>query len=290
MAKDFTSPKKVLDKLEDIKTDPGLKGLAQDMSYKRKFLPEDGEADEGKLKRMSSMFPELIETIDLGIEENSKNVNVLATKIGEVKNQLSMDVNMTLARTELLEQVIGSRVNTVKEMYQAPTIWGIIALLAEFIEEKGNEVDTKHIQEYLQFILDQRIKSVIHETSILAANIIQHEVDSVLTGLNARLWSTENRYEIHQTKIDSGESSMLSLATSVRKLQQRVKLLENCEHKPVQESVIESKLIGQMEALQGELGRMNERMCQLVNDTDNEVIKFFGGLGLRDHLKVWRMG
>ena len=103
--------------------------------YKRQLIETINFEEDSELGKVH----DILQGIDIGLEETSNLVIRVVENQDKIAEEKNKGFNAVSTKLQTLEDLVGHRVDEIHEEYQAPTIWGSVALLASHINSV-NEV------------------------------------------------------------------------------------------------------------------------------------------------------
>ena len=239
--------------------------------YKRQLLDTINFEDDSELLK----FQDVLQGIDLGLEETSNLVvRVVANqdKIAEEKNK---EVNAVSTKLQTLEDLVGHRVVEIHEEYQAPTIWGSVALLASHINSVNDamrEIDPK-LGNLFDDFLEQAV-SVAHKVS--KENVAK--TNSTIEYLRQALISSLESLVSSKEKTDLEVQDLRNEVNTIRNVRQKTVPTTSAGGSIFDPASIQDE-IDRVKKLQDDL---STKFNSLSAQADKEAIKFCN-LGFRTY-------
>ena len=245
--------------------------------YKRQNYDSAGVDDDSEVAKIY----DVLRGVDYGLEETSNLLIRVVANQDNIIEEKNKEFNSVSTKLQSLEDVVGRRIDEVHEDYQAPTIWGSVALLASHINtvnEAFCHIEPK-IDKTFESVLNQSMKAAHsicnHKSSELSVNI--EALKNALIASLESIASSKDRteFEVKELRNDLNDIRNVKART--------VPFMSNGGSMFSADSIHDE--LEQFKKVQDDL---NVKMNSLAAKADKEAIKFCN-LGFRTYQEsaVW---
>lgn len=292
-AKDFRSPSRSvgLDELPFGEKSTSFARLLNEESERALLMfqlkkKENEAASEGRL--MGYLLTGEVDAgdafgrLELETEMAKAVIKAALTKLDDTADLVNEELRVLFARAQTLESGVGQRVPTSNPAFDAPTLWGSIALLAASLDTlqrdttelaSATAVAFTDLEKGLSGSFENQLQEVVVNATVMVADQMTHAMDAV---------AASNR------RLDAVHESLIMMARGTNKLKDEIADVRDAAEKfttfmddgPIRTSSTystkDSTMSTDISTLKMLVKALGAQMDTVIDGRERRAVKFFG--------------